>query len=208
MKKSTLMKLYYSPGACSLSVHIILCETELTYDLIRVDLKTKLTEDKQNFCNINPFGYVPAIELNNGNILLEGPAIIQYLADQVPEKQLAPANGTFERYQLQQQLNFISTELHKGLGGLFNPAFTSDAQEIFKDNFYRRLDILAPKLADDNYLLGAQFSVADAYLFTVLSWCPMVGFDLTKWPDLISYQQRIAKRPSVQKALKEEGLTG
>jgi glutathione S-transferase len=97
--------------------------------------------------------------------------------------------------------------LHKGLGGLFNPAFTSDAQEIFKDNFSRRLDILVPKLTDDNYLLGAQFSVADAYLFTVLSWCPMVGFDLTKWPDLISYQQRIAKRPSVQKALKEEGLT-
>lgn len=200
------MKLYYSPGACSLSTHIVLCETELTYDLVRVDLNTKSLENKQDFYKINPFGYVPALELKNGKILLEGPAIIQYLADQVPEKQLAPVNGTFERYQLQQQLNLISTELHKGLGGLFNPAFSSDTQEIFKNNFSRRLDVLAPKLSDDSYLLGEQFSVADAYLFTVLSWCPMVGFDLAKWPELVTYQQEIARRPSVQKALKEEGL--
>lgn len=200
------MKLYYSPGACSLSTHIVLCETELIYDLVRVDLNTKSLENKQDFYKINPFGYVPALELKNGKILLEGPAIIQYLADQVPEKQLAPVNGTFERYQLQQQLNLISTELHKGLGGLFNPAFSSDTQEIFKNNFSRRLDVLAPKLSDDSYLLGEQFSVADAYLFTVLSWCPMVGFDLAKWPELVTYQQKIARRPSVQKALKEEGL--
>jgi glutathione S-transferase len=200
------MKLYYSPGACSLSPHIVLCEAGLTFDLVRVVLKTKTIENGQDFCKINPFGYVPALELDNGEVLLEGPAIIQYLADQVPEKRLAPENGTFERYQLQQQLNFISTELHKGLGALFNPALTEDTQEIFKNTFTRRLEVLVPKLANNTYLLGNQFSVADAYLFTVLSWCPMIGFDLSKWPELIAYQQRIAIRPAVQQALKEEGL--
>lgn len=200
------MKLYYSPGACSLSPHIALCESGLSYELMRVDLGNSSTEDGQDYHNVNPFGYVPALELDNGEILLEGPAIVQFIADQVPEKNLAPLNGSLERYHLQQWLNFISTELHKGMGALFNPALPDDARELFKGLVGKRLDVVAPRIESNMFLMDGTFTVADAYLFTVLGWCPHIGFDLSPWPILISYLERVAARPAVQSALKEEGL--
>ncbi|MFK5948699.1 MAG: glutathione transferase GstA [Methylococcales bacterium] len=202
------MKLYYSPGACSLSPHICLCEAELDYELIQVDLQQKTMEKQQDFTAINPFGYVPALELDNGEILLEGPAIVQYIGDLVPDKNLLPANGHFERYRLQQWLNFISTELHKGIGSLFNPTLPENSPAFFINNVSRRFDVLVSELESKTYLMGEQFTVADAYLFTVLSWCPLVQFDLSKWPVLMDYQKSIAARPAVQRAMKEEGLNG
>ncbi len=202
------MKLYYATGACSLSPHITLCEADLNYELIKVDLQKSTTEDGRDYSTINPFGYIPALELDNGEILLEGPAIVQYIADQVPDKNLAPANGTLERYHLQQQLNFISTELHKGFGALFNPALPKEAGEIFLGTVARRLDVLAPQLESSPYLMGDNFTVADAYLFTVLSWSPHLKFDLSRWPSLGAYLGRVGERPAVLQALKEEGILG
>lgn len=200
------MKLYYSPGACSLSPHIALCEAGLPYELVRVDLQQATTEDRRDYHSVNPFGYVPALELNDGEILLEGPAIVQYIADQAPDKGLAPPAGSLARYRLQQWLNFISTELHKGFGALFNPALPDEAKEIMKGLIGQRLDVLAPKLENSDYLMGDAFTVADGYLFTVLGWCPHIGFDLSRWPALGAYLGQVGARPAVQKALKEEGL--
>ena len=200
------MKLYYTPGACSLSPHITLCEAGLPYELVRVDLQEGKTEDGRDYREINPHGYVPALELDDGQILLEGPAIVQYLADQVPEKGLAPAAGRLERYRLQQWLNFISSELHKGFGAFFNPAFPEDAKAVFTSLLDQRLTVLAPILESQDWVMGDTFSVADAYLFTVLSWSPMIDFDLSPWPSLTRYQERVAARPAVQAAMKEEGL--
>jgi len=200
------MKLYYSPGACSLSPHIALCEAGLAHDLILVDLQKSTTEDGRDYSSINPFGYVPALELDNGEILLEGPAIVQYIADQVPEKKLAPENGTLERSRLQQKLNFISTELHKGFGALFNPALPKEAREMFLATVAQRLDVLAPQLESSPYLMGDNFTVADGYLFTILGWSPHLKFDLSRWPALGAYLGRIGERPAVLQALKEEGL--
>jgi len=200
------MKLYYTPAACSLSPHIVLCETGLDYELVKVDLQTRTTEDGADYSAINPYGYVPALGLDEGELLFEGPAIVQYLADQVPEKALAPAAGTMERYRMQQWLNFLSAELHKGVSPLFNPAVPDEAKGVFVESFGNRLNQLAASLGDNNYLLGEQYSVADAYLFTILGWCPFFEFDLTPWPSLQAFQGRVAARPAVQKALKEEGL--
>jgi len=200
------MKLYYSPGACSLSPHIALCEAGLPYEMVRVDLQQATTEDGHDYHEVNPLGYVPALELDNGEMLLEGPAIVQYIADQVPDRKLVPPAGSIDRYRLQQWLNFISTELHKGFGALFNPAFPDEAREIFKGIIGKRLDVLAPKLENNTYLMGDTFTVADGYLFTVLGWCPHVGFDLSPWPELGAYLGRVASRPAVQAAMKEEGL--
>jgi len=200
------MKLYYAPGACSLSPHIALCEAGLPYELVTVDIQQKTTENEDDFFKINPYGYVPALELDNGELLIEGSAIVQYIADQVPDKKLAPITGSIERYRLQEWLSFISTELHKGLGVLFNPALPENARDFFKDNFANRLNVLASKLADKPYLMGDDFTVVDAYLYTVLSWCPHVDFDLSLWPLLQAYQDRISARDAVQKALGEEGL--
>jgi len=200
------MKLYYTPGACSLSTHIALCEADLSYELVQVDLQKSKTADGRNTSEISPFGYVPALELDSGDILTEGPAIVQYIADLVPNKNLAPKNGSIERYKMQQWLNFISSELHKGFGGLFNPTIPDSARELFISGLTRRLDVLAPQLEQSLFLLGDDYTVADGYLFTVLSWAPHVNFDLSPWPSLISYSERVGSRPAVLKALKAEGL--
>ncbi|RLA21130.1 MAG: glutathione transferase GstA [Gammaproteobacteria bacterium] len=200
------MKLYYAPGACSLSPHITLCEADLPYELVKVDIQQKTIEKEGDFFKVNSYGYVPALELDNGELLIEGAAIVQYIADQVPGKKLAPIAGSIERYRLQEWLSFISTELHKGLGVLFNPALPDNARDFFKENFANRLNVLVSKLGDKSYLMGDDFTVVDAYLYTVLSWCPHVDFDLSPWPLLQAYQDRISTRDAVQKALGEEGL--
>ncbi len=200
------MKLYYSPGACSLSPHIIACEAELPVELIKVDLTSKLTETAEDFKQLNPNGYVPLLILDDGNSLTEGPAIVQYLADQVPDKKLIPPAGTFERYQLQQWLNFISTEIHKSFSPLFNPAAPEAAKELATGLLTKRLETVAEHLSSQPYLLGEYYSVADAYLFVTLSWGQYVNIDISRWPALARYADKISGRPAVQKAMKAEGL--
>jgi glutathione S-transferase len=200
------MKLYFSPGACSLSPHIVLHESGLPFTTERVDLKTHKTESGADFYQVNPSGYVPALVLDSGDTLTEGPAIVQWIADQVPDKKLAPANGTMERVRLQEWLNFISTELHKSHSPLFNPAAPDEWKTFMRELLARRFATVAQKLEGRDYLLGSDFSVADAYLFVVLSWGKWVKVDTTPWPVLVAYQARIAARPGVQAALKAEGL--
>ncbi|NDU85108.1 MAG: glutathione transferase GstA [Ferrovum sp.] len=200
------MKLYYSPGACSLSPHIVLHECGLPFDIEKVDLATKLTSVGQDFRQINPKGYVPALILDNGHMLTEGPAIIQYVADLVPHKNLAPSAGSLERYQLQEWLNYLSTEIHKGFTPLFFPTVPQETKESARKLLTKRIGFVATALAGRDYLMGPSFSVADAYLFTVLSWAPHVGFDLSPWPVLQTYQKRVGNRPAVQATLKAEGL--
>lgn len=201
------MKLYYSKGACSLSPHIVACEAELPIELIEVDLQSKRTKAGDDFRLINPNGYVPVLILDDGNKLMEGPAIVQYLADQAPAKKLAPPAGTFERYQLQQWLNFISTEIHKGgFGPLFNPATPDAAKKMAIATLTSRLETVAEHLSNRAFLLGEHFTVADAYLFVMLGWGSHVNVDISRWPVLADYAAKISARPAVQKALKEEGL--
>lgn len=200
------MKLYYSPGACSLSPHIVLREAELPFELERVDLKTKLTETGADYRTVNAKGYVPALALDDGNILTEGPAIVQYIADLVPGKMLAPAAGTIERYRLMEWLNFISTELHKGFSPLFNPKAPDDWKALVRELIGQRLDGVAAHLASRPYLMGETFTVPDAYLFTVLGWGKWVDIDLARWPVLKTYTARIADRPAVHAALVAEKL--
>ncbi len=199
------MKLYYSPGACSLSPHIALREAGLPVELVKVDLKTKATAEG-DFTAINSKGYVPALQLNDGSILTEGPAIVQYIADQKPESGLAPKNGTIERYRLQEWLNFITSELHKSFSPLFDATATVDQKETVKTRLGKRFDWLSQQLGNKEYLMGAAFTVADGYLFTVLNWCQWVNIDLGKWPVLKAYHARVAARAKVQEALKAEGL--
>lgn len=200
------MKLYYSAGACSLSPHIVLLEAGLPYTLVKTDLKTKKTEGGADYLTINSKGAVPALELDDGRVLTEGPAIVQYLADQRPESGLAPRAGTFERYQLMEILNYITSEVHKGFSPLFNPESSAEMKQASVSALSKRFDWLAGFLEGKNFLLGNTFTVADAYLFTVLSWARIVKIDLSKWPALAAYHVRIAQRPKVQAALKEEGL--
>jgi glutathione S-transferase len=200
------MKLYYSPGACSLSPHIVLREAGLPVELVKVDLAAKKLDDGGDYFAINPKGYVPAIVLPNGELLTEGPAIVQYIADQNLDSRLAPKSGTLERYRLQEWLNFISTEIHKGFSPLFKKDASADWKASAIETLSKRLDVVASKLQGKSYLLGEQFTVADAYLFTVLNWSRGVKLDLSKWPVLVEYQKRIASRPKVQEALKAEGL--
>lgn len=199
------MKLYYSPGACSLSPHIVLCEAGLPHELIKVDLKTKKTEHRDDFNAINPKGYVPTLLLDDGEILTEGPAIVQYLADLAPAKALAPAAGTIARVRLQEWLNFISTEVHKGFSPLFRNA-PAEWQGVVRAALAGRFTHLATVVEKQPYLTGNDFCVADAYLFTVLNWSKWVKIDLSPWPALVAYQARVAARPGVQQALKKEGL--
>lgn len=199
------MKLYYSPGACSLSPQIVLQESGLAYEPVLASTKTHQLADGTDYYTINPLGYVPLLELDNGARLREGPAIIQYIADQVPEKKLAPANGSFERYQLQEWLNFIGTEIHKGFGPLFKPATPENYKPIALDALTKRLQWVDGQLAGKSYLLGEQFSVADAYLYTVSRWAGFVGLDLSGMANILAFQQRMAQRPAVQAALKIEG---
>lgn len=201
------MKLYYAPGACSMTPHIVLNELGLPYEAVKVDLKTKtIASSGDSFVKINPKGYVPALELDDGRRLTEVAAIVQYLADLKPEAGLAPANGTFERYQLTEWLTFIASEIHKGMGALFNPAASPDWREAAIDKLNNRFDWLSKQLDGKPYLMGDAFTVADAYLFNILSWARLVKFDLGPWPALGDYAGRIGARPAVVETLKSEGL--
>lgn len=200
------MKLYYSPGACSLSTHIALKESGLAFEAIAAPTKTHKLPDGSDYYTINPLGYVPLLVLDDGTQLREGPAIVQYIADQVPAKKLAPANGSFERYKLQEWLNFIGTELHKGFSPLFNPAMPDEAKAIAKARLTSRLQWVDGELAKTPYLLGDTFSVADGYLFTVSSWCKHVGIDISGLTHLGAFIARVGARPAVQEALRAEGL--
>jgi glutathione S-transferase len=200
------MKLYYSPGACSLSVHIALHESGLPFEAIPAPTKTHKLPDGTDYYTINPLGYVPLLVLDDGQQLREGPVIAQYVADQVPDKQLAPAFGTMARYRLMEWLNFIGTELHKGFSPLFNAAMPADAKTLAKDRLSQRLKWLDAELQGKTYLLGDTFSVADGYLFTVCSWCKPVGLDISHLAHLNTYLARVGGRPAVQAALKAEGL--
>ena len=200
------MKLYYSPGACSLSPHIVLREAGLAFEPVLASTKTHKLQDGTDYYGINPKGYVPLLELDDGERLTEGPAIIQYIADQAPAKQLAPANGTMARYRLQEWLNFITTELHKTFSPLFNPGINDEAKTVFRNKLHERFKWVDEQLAGKQYLLGDQFSVADAYLFTVSNWGQHVGVDLSGYPNLVAYRARVGSRPAVQEAMKAEGL--
>jgi glutathione S-transferase len=206
-EESTHMKLFYSPGACSLSPHIVLREAGLSFDLEKVDIRAKKTEHGEDFLGINPKGYVPAVTLDDGALLTEGPAIVQYIADKAPEKKLAPAHGTMERYRLQELLNYISTELHKSYSPLFNPAFPEEGKAIYRERLAQRYTLVEERLAKKGpFLMGEQFTVADAYLFTVTNWAGHVKVPLDAFPTLRAFQARVAERPAVQAALKAEGL--
>lgn len=200
------MKLYYIPGACSLSPHIVLREAGLSFDLVKVDGKTKKTDSGADFNAINPKSYVPVLELDDGQRLTEGAVIVQYIADRKPDAKLAPAAGTPDRYRLQEWLNFIASEVHKGFSPLFNPQLPEAWKTVVVDRLGTRFDHLSKHLEKNQYLMGGAFGVADAYLFTVLNWTKFVGIDLGKWPVLQAYSARIAARPSVQQALAAEGL--
>jgi glutathione S-transferase len=201
------VKLFYSPGACSLSPHIVLREVGLPYKLERVDLRTHTTAGGADYYGINPKGSVPALELDDGRILTEGPAIVQYLADRKPDAKVAPALGTFERSQLQEWLNYIGSEMHKTLGMLFHPELPPEMKQITLANVSKRFDYLAKQLAGRKFLLGDAFSVADAYLYTILRWTHLFKIDLGKWPVLQDYMARVAARPAVKESLSEEGLS-
>jgi glutathione S-transferase len=200
------MNLYYFAGACSLSPHIVALEAGLPFTMVKIDRNTKKTETGADYLTVNSKGAVPALQLDDGRVLTEGPAIVQYLADLKPESGLAPRAGTFERYQLMEILNYITSEVHKSFTPLFNPASSADIKEAAVANLSKKFDWLSGFLGKKPYLLGNTFTVADAYLFTVLSWTGHVKIDLSKWPVLAEYKSRVAHRPKVQQAMKEEGL--
>ncbi len=200
------MKLYFSPGACSLASHITLYEAGLPCTVDKVDMRTRKTSDGQDFTAINPKGYVPALMLDDGELLSEGPAILQYLADRKPEAQLAPPAGTLPHYRLIEWLNFITSELHKGFAPLLRPGAAEEVKTAARDKLGQRLAYAANHLASRQYLVGEHFTVADAYLYTILTWARPAGIDLTAWPVLAAYRDRIQQRPAVQAARKAEGL--
>ncbi len=200
------MKLYYLPGACSLSPNIVAHEAGIPLTLEKVDGKTKVTVSGENFLDVNPKGYVPALRLDDGQVLTEGPAIVQYLADLKPETGLAPPHGTLARYRLQEMLGYINSELHKTFSPLFDPASSDDLKAERTAYLKRRYSYIEGILGKQPYLLGEHFTVADAYLFTVTNWARVVKLDLGAFPALIAYQQRIAERPAVQDAMRAEGL--
>lgn len=200
------MKLYYSPGACSLSPHITLHESGLKFEHVLASTRTHQLEDGTDYYSINPLGYVPLLELDDGTRIAEGPAIVQYIADQVPAKKLAPANGTLERYKMQSWLTFIGMELHRGFTPLFNPATPADYKPVIIDRLMSRLKWVDGQLAGKPYLLGDAFSVADPYLFTVTNWAPRVGVDISGFASIAAFRERIVARPAVQAAMKHEGL--
>ncbi|CAG8867251.1 Glutathione S-transferase GST-6.0 [Pseudomonas fluorescens] len=200
------MKLFYAPGACSLSPHIVLNELDLPYTVEKVDLKNHTTASGADFYSINAKGYVPALQLDNGEVLTEGPAIVQYLADQKPQVDLLPPAGSLERARVQEWLNFIGTELHKTLAALFNPSISAEARTKTIDTFGKRLGFVEKALQGKEFLTGENFSVADAYLFTIVNWAPKLSIDISPWPTVAAFQKRVASRPAVQKTLKAEGL--
>ena len=201
------MKLYFSPGACSLAPHIVLQESGLPFDLVKADLKThQLAADGSDYYPITSKGQVPLLELDGGERLSEGPAITQYIADQVPAKNLAPANGTMARYRVQEWLNFVTSELHKGIGGLFNPAMPEDGKAVIRAKATSKLKWVDEQLEGKQYLVGDAFTIADAYLFTIVNWTGHTGIDISGMKNLGAFQARMAARPAVQAAMRAEGL--
>lgn len=200
------MKLYYSPGVCSLSPHIVLRETNTPFELVKTDLKTKKTEDGQDFRQVNATGYVPALQLDDGTVLTEGPAIVQFIADRAEATSLAPRNGSIERYKLQSWLNFVSTELHKGFSPLFNGNMPEEGKAVVRENLLSRIARVDQHLASNEYLMGKDFTVADAYAFTVLNWTRPLKLDISSFENVSGYLARIAARPAVKAAMKAEGL--
>jgi glutathione S-transferase len=200
------MKLYYSPGACSLSPHIALLEAGLPYDLVKVDLRAKKLENGDDYLKVNPKGQVPALTLDNGEVVTEGPVIVQMIADKASAKNLAPARDSAERYKLQEWLNFVTAELHKNFSPMFSPVLSDDAKAFFKDRVMGKFKYVDSQLAGRDYLMGKQFTVADGYLFTMLSWAERMKFDLSAMPNLLAYKARVGARPKVREALTREGL--
>jgi len=200
------MKLYYSPGACSLSPHIALLEAGLPHDLVKVDLRAKKLENGDDFLKVNPKGQVPVLALDSGELVTEGPVIVQMIADKAAGKNLAPARDSTDRYKLLEWLNFITTELHKSFGPMFSPVLADEAKAFFKDRVMGKFKYVDSQLAGRDYLMGSQFTVADGYMFTMLSWADRMKFDLSDMPNLLAYKARVAARPKVQEALTKEGL--
>ena len=200
------MKLYYSPGACSLSPHIALLEAGLPYDLVKVDLRAKKLENGDDFLKVNPKGQVPALALDSGELVTEGPVIIQMIADKAANKNLAPAHGSAERYKLLEWLNFITAELHKNFGPMFSPVLNDEAKAFFKDRVMGKFKYVDGALAGKDYVMGKEFTVADAYLFTMISWADRLKFDISGLPNLVAYKARVGARPKVLEALTKEGL--
>ncbi len=200
------MKLYYAPGACSLSPHIVAQEAGIPLELVRVDTKSKTVAKEGDFWAINPKGYVPALELDDGEVLTEGPAIVQYLADRKPESALAPPNGTALRYRLQEMLSYITSEIHKTYSPLFNPNLSAELRAERIEYLKKRYALLDRHLALHDYLVGDRFTAADAYLFVVTNWSRSTKVDLSEFANLLAFQKRIAARPAVQAAMKAEGL--
>ena len=200
------MKLYYSPASCSLSPHIALREAGLAFEPVLASTRSHKLQDGTDYHTINALGYVPLLELDDGTRLREGVAIVQYIADQAPAKQLAPANGTLARYQLQAWLTFISSELHKNYSPLFSPAMPEEAKQHFRDKLLSRYKWVNEQLAGKSWLMGEQFSVADGYLFTVTRWAAVMNLDLSAYTHLLDFQRRVEARPAVQEAMRVEGL--
>jgi glutathione S-transferase len=200
------MKLYYSPGACSLSPHIALLEAGLPYDLVKVDVRAKKLENGDDYLAVNPKGQVPALRLDSGEVVTEGPVIVQMIADRVSDKHLAPARDSAERYKLLEWLNFITTELHKNFSPLFNPAIPDDVKAFFRDRIMGKFKYTDGQLAGRDYLMGKQFTVADGYLYAMLRWADAHKLDLSALPNLTAYKARVDARPKVQEALVKEGL--
>lgn len=200
------MKLYYAQGACSLAPHIVLQESGLQFQLEPVSLQTKKTRGGADYAKINPKGAVPALELDNGQVLTEGAVIMQYVADQKPEKKLIPAAGTLERYRAQEWLNFIATEVHKGFAPLWSDTTPAETKAQAKTTLGKKFDYLSERLKGQDYLMGTQMTAPDAYLFTVLNWTSMLSFDMATWPTLLGFMERMRGRPAVQAAMKAEGL--
>ncbi len=200
------MKLYYSPGACSLSPHIALLEAGLPYDLVKVDLRAKKLEGGDDYLKVNPKGQVPALALDSGELVTEGPVIVQMIADRAAAKSLAPARDSAERYKFLEWLNFITTELHKNFSPVFQPAIPDDVKDFFKERLLGKFRYIDSQLAGRDYLMGKQFTVADGYLFVMLAWADRVKLDLSGLSNIAAYKARIAARPKVQEALTKEGL--
>jgi glutathione S-transferase len=200
------MKLYFSPGACSLSPHVALREAGLPFEIEQVDIRQKKMKDGSDYRAVNPKGQVPALRLDDNQVLTEGPAIVQYIADQKPEAKLAPPAGSIERYRLQEWLNFITSDMHKNIGALFNPKATDEWKAQQKESLVPKFEFLAKALDGKKFLMGDQFTVADGYLYTILRWTRLHHIDLARWPAIVSYMERVENRPAVQAALKAEGL--
>jgi glutathione S-transferase len=200
------MKLYFAPGACSLSPHIVAHEAGIPLTLVKVDTATKQLADGGDYWAVNPKGYVPALQLDNGEILTEGPAIVQYLADRKPEAGLVPAAGTFERYRVQEMLGYINSEIHKTYSPLFRPTTSPELRKDREEYLRKRYQLIEQKLAKGPYLFGEQFTIADAYLFTVTNWANFLKLDMSAFPNLLAFQGRVAARQAVQAAMTAEGL--